>query len=141
MRSATVHVDWPDGVHIAVVKETARFTASTPGGQWESLSADGRVLGESPTPASRPPAPHGASAARRPGHGARQEAAPGLRVASSLPASFSGQVTQVTVEPAGWVQLALTTPVVVDIGTAAELTAKYRDISPYFRAPPCTMGM
>ena len=52
VRSATVHVAWPDGVHIAVVEETARFTASTPGGQWESLSADGRVLGESPT---RPP--------------------------------------------------------------------------------------
>src|SRR5271154_3505602 len=51
-RSATVHVDWPDGVHIAVVEETARFTAGTPGGQWESLSSDGRVLGESP---ARPP--------------------------------------------------------------------------------------
>ncbi len=50
-------------------------------------------------------------------------------MASSLPASFAAQVTQVTVEPAGWVQLALTTPIVVDIGTAAELTAKYEDVS------------
>ena len=55
--------------------------------------------------------------------------APGLRVASSLPASFVGQVTGVTVEPAGWVQLALTTPIVVDMGTTAELTAKYEDVS------------
>ena len=55
--------------------------------------------------------------------------APGLRVASTLPPSFVGQVTAVTVEPAGWVQLALTTPVVVDIGTTSELTAKYEDVS------------
>ena len=34
-----------------------------------------------------------------------------------------------TVEPAGWVQLAMTTPIVVDIGSAAELTAKYEDVS------------
>jgi cell division septal protein FtsQ len=129
VRSATVHVAWPDGVHIAVVEETARFTAATPGGQWESLSADGRVLGESPT---RPPGlllltvpqPPGA-----PGTVLADKDAPGLRVASSLPASFAAQVTQVTVEPAGWVQLALTTPIVVDIGTAAELTAKYEDVS------------
>ena len=50
-------------------------------------------------------------------------------MASTLPASFVGQVTGVTVEPAGWVQLALTTPVVVDIGTATQLTAKYEDVS------------
>ncbi len=129
VRSATVHVAWPDGVHIAVIEETARFTANTPGGQWESLSADGRVLGASPT---RPPGlllltvpqPPGA-----PGTVLADKDAPGLRVASSLPASFAAQVTQVTVEPAGWVQLALTTPIVVDIGAAAELTAKYEDVS------------
>ena len=40
-----------------------------------------------------------------------------------------GQVTAVTVEPAGWVQLALLVPVVVDIGSTAELTAKYEDVS------------
>ncbi len=110
VRSATVHVEWPDGVHIAVVEETARFTAGTPGGQWGSLSADGRVLGESPT---RPPGlllltvpqPPGA-----PGTVLAAKDASGLRVASSLPASFAAQVTAVTVEPAGWVQLALTTP-------------------------------
>ncbi len=55
--------------------------------------------------------------------------APGLRVASTLPASFVAQVTAVTVEPAGWVQLAMSTPIVVDIGSAAELSAKYEDVS------------
>ena len=38
-------------------------------------------------------------------------------------------MTGVTVEPAGWVQLVLTTPIVVDIGTPVELTAKYEDVS------------
>ena len=47
-----MHVSWPDGVHIAVTEETPRFAVSTPAGKWDSLSADGRVLGES---ATRPP--------------------------------------------------------------------------------------
>jgi hypothetical protein len=129
VRSATVRVSWPDGVHIAVTEETARFTVATPAGAWESLSNDGRVLGES---ATRPPGlllltvpePPG-----QPGTLLSTKDAPGLRVASTLPPSFVGQVTSVTVEPAGWVQLALTTPVVVDIGTTTELTAKYEDVS------------
>ncbi|MFZ0249309.1 MAG: FtsQ-type POTRA domain-containing protein [Acidimicrobiales bacterium] len=129
VRAATVHVSWPDGVHIAVTEETARFTVATPAGAWESLSSDGRVLGES---ATRPaglllltlPEPPG-----QPGTLLSNKDAPGLRVASTLPPSFVGQVTGVTVEPAGWVQLALTTPIVVDIGTTSELTAKYEDVT------------
>ena len=52
VRSAAVHVSWPDGVHIAVTEETPRFVASTPAGTWATLSGDGRVLGASP---ARPP--------------------------------------------------------------------------------------
>lgn len=129
VRSATVHVSWPDGVHIAVTEETPRFTATTATGAWEALSNDGRVLDQS---ATRPPGlllltvpePPGA-----PGTVLSAKDAAGLEVAASLPASFVSQVTGVTVEPAGWVQLALTTPVVVDIGTATQLTAKYEDVS------------
>lgn len=129
VRAATVHVSWPDGVHIAVTEETPRFTASTSTGTWATLSSDGRVLAQS---ATRPaglllltaPEPPGAPGTALPGKDAA-----GLRVASTLPASFVGQVTAVTVEPGGWVQLALTTPVVVDIGSTSELTAKYEDVS------------
>ena len=46
-----------------------------------------------------------------------------------MPASFAAQVTGVTVEPTGWVQLSLTTPVLVDIGSATQLTEKYEDVS------------
>ncbi len=129
VRVASVHVSWPDGVRIAVTEETPRFTAGTPAGQWATLSNDGRVLALS---ATRPaglllltvPEPPG-----QPGRVLPAKDAPGLRVASTLPASFVGQVTAVTVEPAGWVQLTLTTPVLVDIGTTSELTAKYEDVS------------
>jgi hypothetical protein len=50
-------------------------------------------------------------------------------VATTLPASFAAQVTGVAVEPAGWVQLSMTTPIAVDIGSASQLTAKYEDVS------------
>jgi cell division protein FtsQ len=129
VRSASVHVSWPDGVHIAVTEETPTFTVDTAAGTWESLSNDGRVLEAS---ATRPPGlllltvPQTPGA---PGSVLSAKDSPGLQVASTLPASFVGQVTGVTVEPAGWVQLALTTPVVVDIGTATQLTAKYEDVS------------
>jgi len=38
-------------------------------------------------------------------------------------------VTGVTVEPQGWIQLTMTTPILVDIGSTAQLTAKYEDVS------------
>ncbi len=129
VHTATVHVSWPDGVHIAITEETPRLVVGEPGGKWDSLSADGRVLSVS---AARPqglilltvPTPPGTPGTMLP---ARDE--PGLRVASTLPPSFAAQVTAVTVEPAGWVQLSMTTPIAVDIGSATELTAKYEDIS------------
>ncbi len=129
VRTASVHVSWPDGVHIAVTEETPTFTVNTGPGTWESLSNDGRVLEES---ATRPPGLLLLTVPQTPGAPGTVLAgkdSPGLQVASTLPASFVAQVTGVTVEPAGWVQLVLTTPIVVDIGTATELTAKYEDVS------------
>jgi cell division protein FtsQ len=129
VRSATVNVSWPDGVHITVTEETPRLEVSTSGGQWATLSTDGRVLGVS---ATRPPGlvllnvpqPPGALGSVLP---AGDDS--GLDVASTLPASFAAQVTGVTVESAGWVQLSMTTPIAVDIGAATQLTAKYEDVS------------
>ena len=99
VRTASVHVSWPDGVHIAVTEETPRFAVDAAGGQWATLSADGRVLGLSDT---RPPGLLLLSVPRAPGAPgtvlpARDD--PGLVVATSLPASFAAQVTAVTVEP------------------------------------------
>jgi len=129
VRSATVHVSWPDGVHIAVTEETPRFVVSAPGGTWDSLSGDGRVLAES---ATRPPGLLLLTVPQAPGSPGTvlsSKDATALRVATTLPASFAAQVAGVTVEPAGWVQLAMTTPIVVDLGSAAQLSAKYEDVS------------
>jgi cell division septal protein FtsQ len=129
VRTATVHVSWPDGVHIVVTEETPRLVVSDPGGRWVSLSADGRVLS---TSTSRPPGLILLTVPQVPGAPGRVVSArdePGLRVASTLPASFAAQVTAVTVEPAGWIQLAMTTPILVDVGSDTELTAKYEDVS------------
>jgi len=129
VRSATVHVSWPDGVQIQVTEDVPRLVVSQPDGHWDTVSADGRVLSVS---TSRPPGLILLTVPQAPGApgsaiSARDE--PGLRVASTLPASFAAQVTAVTVEPAGWIQLAMTTPILVDIGSATELTAKYEDVS------------
>lgn len=129
VRSASVVVSWPDGVRITVKEETPRLVVSEAAGRWATLSASGRVLGLSTV---RPPGlvvltvpqPPGAPGSVLP---ARDDA--GLDVAATLPLSFAAQVTAVTVEPAGWVQLSMTTPIAVDIGTATQLTAKYEDVS------------
>ncbi len=93
-------------------------------------SADGRVL--QVAPGARPPglllltvpvAPGAPGSLLSPKDDA------GLKVASTLPPSFSAQVTAVTVEPGGWVQLSMTTPIAVNIGSASQLTAKYEDVS------------
>jgi hypothetical protein len=53
----------------------------------------------------------------------------GLEVASTLPPSFKAQVTGVAIQPGGWVQLSMTTPILVNIGTASQLPSKYEDVS------------
>jgi cell division protein FtsQ len=129
VQSASVHISWPDGVHIVVTEKTPRMVAGEPGSRWATLTANGRVLAVSKARPSGllllsvPEAP-GAPGTRLP---ARDRA--GLRVAATLPRSFAAQVTGVTVEPQGWVQLAMTTPVVVDIGSTSQLSAKYEDVS------------
>jgi cell division protein FtsQ len=127
--SASVQVSWPDSVHITVVEETPRLEMAAAAGQWASLSDDGRILAVA---AARPPGLLTLAGPQLPGAagtvlGARDQ--PGLAVAASLPASFAAQVTMVTVEPAGWVQLTMSTPILIDIGTATQLAAKYEDVA------------
>jgi cell division protein FtsQ len=129
VQRAKVQVSWPDGVHIAVTEETPRFVVSAAPSAWMTLSDDGRVLSQSTT---RPPGLLLLTVPKAPGAPGTvlpAEDDTGLLVASTLPPSFASQVTGVAVEPAGWVQLSLTTPIVVDIGSATELTAKYEDVS------------
>ncbi len=129
VRSASVAVHWPDSVRIVVHDRVAQVVMSASGGQWAELSPGGRVLSDVATQpvglvvvvGPQPPGPPGSML------GASDLV--GLRIASTLPPSFRAQVTEVRIEPGGWVQLEMTTPIVVDIGSASQLPAKYEDVS------------
>ena len=130
VKSAAVAVSWPDGVRITLTEETPLAVVPEAGGRWATVSADGRVLAVAP---ARPAGLRSLSRAAVPGRPRFGAAHPGRRRppgrVTTLPPSFAAQVTGVTVEPAGWVQLAMTTPIVVDIGSATQLEAKYEDVS------------
>jgi cell division septal protein FtsQ len=126
---ATVTVAWPDKVHIAVTEQVPLAEMKTAGGQWALLTSAGRVLSLTPTQApgmivlTGPQAPGPAGSTL----GAADQV--GLSVAVTLPVSFKAQVTSVGVQPGQWVQLAMTTPVVINIGTASQLPSKYEDVT------------
>jgi cell division protein FtsQ len=127
--SASVSVHWPDGIRIAVTERVPKVVMTAAGGQWAEVSADGRVLADE---TARPPGLVELAAPKPPATpGSTLPAADqvGLVVAGTLPASFRAQVTEVTVEPAGWVQLAMTTPILVNIGDSSQLPAKYEDVT------------
>jgi cell division protein FtsQ len=129
VKTASVHVQWPDGVRITVTERVPQSVMSATDGKWAELSADGRVLSIS---ATRPPGLVLVTGPQAPGVAGSTLGPvdqPGVTVASTLPVSFESQVTAVRVEPGGWVQLAMTTPIVVDIGTATQLPAKYEDVT------------
>ncbi len=129
MQSAQVSVHWPDGVRVVITEGVPALAMAETGGKWAELSADGRVL---TTVAPQPPGLMVISGPKQPGAigstlmGADREA---LGVATTLPNSFKAQVTAVRVEPGGWIQLAMTTPILVDLGTTTQLSAKYEDVS------------
>jgi cell division protein FtsQ len=129
VQSAAVHVQWPDGVHITVTERVPQVVMGTTGGHWAELSGDGRIL---TVVATRPPGLQLVTGPVTPGVPGTTVAAAdraGILVASTLPPSFRAQVTAVHVEPGGWVQLAMTTPIAVDIGTPTQLPAKYEDVT------------
>ena len=129
VRRASVTVHWPDGVQVVLSQQVPKLVMATAAGKWAELSGQGRVLAEV---TARPPGLMAVAGPQVPGApgstlGARDQL--GLRVADTLPLSFRAQVTLVTVESAGWVQLAMTTPILVDIGDGSQLPAKYEDVS------------
>jgi cell division protein FtsQ len=129
VRSASVRVQWPDGVRVVVVERVPQLVMAAAGGMWAELDTEGRVLA---LVATRPPGLLEVAGPQTPG-AAGTLLSPadqlGLHIAATLPASFRAQVTEVKVISAGFVQLAMTTPILVDIGDASQLHAKYEDVS------------
>lgn len=132
VREALVTVHWPDGVRVAVAEQVPKLVMPLSGGQWAELAASGRVLA---VVAARPPGLMeltGPQLAGKPGGTLGASDRLGLQVAATLPPSFRAQVTAVNVESAtsgDWVQLTMTTPILVNIGNASQLTAKYEDVT------------
>ncbi len=129
VRSASVRVQWPDGVRVVVVERVPQLVMAAAGAKWAELDTEGRVLA---LVAARPPGLIEVSGPQPPGAPGTLLGSPdqlGLHIAATLPPSFRAQVTEVKVVSAGFVQLAMTTPILVDIGDASQLQAKYEDIS------------
>lgn len=127
VRRATVDVQWPDTVRITVVERTPVVAVQQAGG-WALVDGTGRIV------ADEPAAPAGLAqllGARAPGPPGTRLAgvAAALRVAATLPRAFAAQVAQVAQVAGGQVQLHLTTPLTVDLGTATQLRHKYEDVA------------
>ncbi len=129
VRSASVSVHWPDGVRVVVSERVPQLVMATAAGEWAELDGEGRVLA---VVATRPPGlleVVGPQAAGAPGTVLGAPDQLGLRIAATLPPSFRAQVTAVKVISPGFVQLTMTTPILIDIGDASQLHAKYEDVS------------
>ena len=140
VRTASVSTHWPDGVRVVVTERVPDLVMAAAGGQWAEVDADGRVLADV---ATRPPGLLqlvGPQAPGRPGTLLGSGDQMGLQIASTLPPSFRAQVTGVTIESAGFVQLAMNTPILVDMGDATQLHAKYEDVSAALAGAPLHVG-
>ncbi len=131
--SATVSRHWPDAVTIAVTERHPATTMAGPAASWSTLDGNGRTLAVTTArpvlpvlivdsaAGPVPPAPVGGTVA--------PAAEPGLQVARTLPPAFVGQVISITVASNQTVSLALTSGLVVLLGTVSDLTAKYEDVA------------
>ena len=132
--SAEIRREWPDHVLITVKERTPVVQMAGPGPHWSILDGEGRTLegGAAPTPGVAVlvvHAPWGPVPPAAVGGSLPSVAAPGLAVARTLPPAFAAQVVSVTVAPDRTVSLALDSGIVVQIGTATELPAKYEDVA------------
>ena len=122
--SAQVTRHWPDGVTIHVTERKPVVAMAGPAAAWSTLDGNGRTLAVTP---GRPVLPvlivHGPAGPVPP------PAVPGLAVARSLPPAFAGQVVSITVAADGTVALALSSNLVVLLGTVSDLAAKYEDVA------------
>jgi cell division protein FtsQ len=132
--SARVSRHWPDGVQIAVTERVPALQMAGPATSWSVLDVHGRTLQGGPvrvpglvvlivhtTSGGVPPAPVGRSLPA--------SASAGLLVCRSLPKAFAAQVVSVTESADGSVSLALDSGIVVQLGTASDLAAKFEDVA------------
>ena len=122
---ARVSRHWPDGVSLSVRRRVPVAVMARPGGGYVEVDRTGRILS---APAS---APAGVAQLKAPvragpvGSWLAASASPSLAVAASLPPALRPEVASVVAQPQGEVDLQLTSPLTVHLGTATELRRKY----------------
>ena len=127
VKSVAVYKHWPNRVVVRVSERSAVAVAYAPGHVLVYVDATGRDLGAAPRNANLPTLYYDhPRAATWPFLVAGRAAA---YVASQLPPAFSSQVSTITVNAAGDVTLALTTPVRFVLGPATNLHAKWVSIA------------
>jgi cell division protein FtsQ len=127
---ATVTREWPDGVRVVVVERTpvAVVRAQSASSGWALVDRSGKVLGVDPIPPpgllplTVPFAPGRAGSTAR---GVRAA----LRVVTSLPRAFAGQVSGVAEDRNGDVTLQLNSALTVYLGSTDQLSSKYEDVA------------
>ncbi len=138
---ATVAREWPDGVRITVEERTpvavVRETPASAG--WALVDRTGKVLASQARPQAGLPRVSGGEPPGPPGSTARGLGA-ALRVVTSLPKAFAGQVASVTEDRAGDVTLQLSSALTVYLGSTGQLSQKYEDIAAILEGADLTAG-
>jgi cell division septal protein FtsQ len=114
---------WPNSIVLSVKEATAVAVAYKSAHEFDYVSASGRDLGPAPLRANLPTLKY-LGATTTPWPYARSGRS-GAEVASRLPRAFSAQVSVITVNAAGDVNLQLTTPVTFELGPATNLHDKF----------------
>ena len=137
---ATVTREWPDGVRIAVRerKPVAAVREAPASSGWALVDRTGRVLALLARPPAGLPRVDAARPAGRPGSTAGGVRA-ALRVATSLPKAFAGQVVDVA-QTRGDVTLKLTSTLTVYLGSTSQLSQKYEDVAAILKGAALTSG-
>lgn len=125
---------WPDGIQVVVRERVPVATMAGPGTSWSEVDGSGRVLQVQPT---RPAGlvqlvvmtGKGMASPGAVGGTIRGRATVGLQVCRTLPLAFSAQVMTVTVTSDNTVDLALNSGLSVELGSVADLSAKYHDVA------------
>jgi cell division protein FtsQ len=125
---ATVSLEWPDGVHIAISERRA-VCAVAHGAGWLEIDRSGRVLaGVRAAPAGLVEAALPGPLAV-PGHDVGPGSRAALAVAATLPPVLLTRVTLVEARRGGTVELTLAGGIQVILGSASQLGAKYEDVA------------
>jgi cell division protein FtsQ len=123
--NARVSRHWPDGVSVSVGRRVPVAVMARPGGGYVEVDRTGRILSASAS------APAGLAQLKAPvragpvGSWLAASASPSLAVAASLPPALRPEVAAVVAQPQGEVDLQLTSPLTVRLGTVTQLRQKY----------------